>query len=128
MLELLETQVRLERMARIVGKDALPAPQQLSLLCAELVNDAVLRQSSFSAVDRYCSPRRQMAILAVVMRFVNLARAAVDRGVPPERVAALPVRQILQRVGEEYGEERIDDLRLQLWKQLENEFETFSGS
>lgn len=127
-LELLETQVRLERMARIVGKDALPAPQQLSLLCAELVNDAVLRQSSFSAVDRYCSPRRQMAILAVVMRFVNLARAAVDRGVPPERVAALPVRQILQRVGEEYGEERIDDLRLQLWKQLENEFETFSGS
>ena len=98
-LELLETQMRLERMARIVGKDALPAPQQVTLLCAELVNDAVLRQSSFSEVDRYCSPRRQIAILAVVMRFVSLARAAVDRGVQPERIAALPIGQILQRVG-----------------------------
>jgi V/A-type H+/Na+-transporting ATPase subunit A len=126
-LELLETQVRLERMARIVGKDALPGPQQVTLLCAELVNDAVLRQSSFSEVDRYCSPKRQMAILGVVMRFVNLARAAVDRGVPPERIAALPTRQILQRVGEEYGEERIADIR-QLWQQLEHEFETLAGS
>ncbi len=126
-LELLETQVRLERMARIVGKDALPAQQQVTLLCAELVNDAVLRQSSFSTVDRYCSPKRQMAILGVVMRFVNLARAAVDRGVQPERIAALPTRQILQRVGEEYGEERLGDIG-QLWQQVEHEFETLGRS
>ncbi len=35
-------------MARIIGKDALPARQQLTLLCAELVNEAFLRQSAFS--------------------------------------------------------------------------------
>jgi len=126
-LELLETQVRLERMARIVGKDALPPPQQLTLLCAELVNDAVLRQSSFSEVDRYCSPKRQTAILGVVIRFVTLARAAVDRGVQPDHIAALPIRRTLQRVGEEYGEDRIDEIRL-LWKQLEHEFEMLPGS
>jgi V/A-type H+-transporting ATPase subunit A len=126
-LELLETQVRLERMARIVGKDALPPAQQLTLLCADLVNDAVLRQSSFSQADRYCSPKRQTAILSVVIRFVSLARAAVERGIPPERVAALPVRQKLQRVGEEYGEDRIDDIRL-LWKQIEHNFESMAGS
>jgi V/A-type H+-transporting ATPase subunit A len=122
LLELLETQVRLERMARIVGKDALPPPQQLTLLCAELVNDAVLRQSSFSEVDRYCSPKRQTAILGVVIRFVTLARAAVDTGIQPEQIAALPIRRTLQRVGEEYGEDRIDGIRA-LWKQLEHEFE-----
>jgi V/A-type H+-transporting ATPase subunit A len=126
-LELLETQVRLERMARIVGKDALPAPQQITLLCADLVNDAVLRQSSFSDVDRYCSPKRQTAILGVVVRFVSLARAAVERGVQPDHIAALPVRRTLQRLGEEYGEDRIDAIRL-LWKQLEHEFELLPGS
>ena len=63
LLELLEAQARLERMARIVGKDALPPAQQLTLLCADLVNDAVLRQSSFSETDRYCSPQRQTEIL-----------------------------------------------------------------
>jgi len=120
-LELLEAQVHLERMARIVGKDALPPAQQLTLLCADLVNDAVLRQSSFSDVDRYCSPQRQSAILGVVVRFVDLARTAVSQGVSPERIAALPIRRVLQRVGEEYGESQLAGIRA-LWQQLESEF------
>jgi V/A-type H+/Na+-transporting ATPase subunit A len=121
LLELLTEQVHLERMARIVGKDALPPSQQLALLCAELVNEAVLRQSSFSAVDRYCSPRRQLAVLAAVVRFVTLARTALDRGASPDRIAALPCRAVLQRVGEEYGEDRIEGI-VALERRLESEF------
>jgi V/A-type H+-transporting ATPase subunit A len=124
-LELLQAQVHLERMARIVGKDALPPAQQLTLLCAELVNDAVLRQSSFSEIDRYCSPQRQTAILGIVVRFVELARAAVDAGVSPEQVASLPVRLTLQRIGEEYGENRLAQIRA-LWQRLENDFAALS--
>jgi len=124
-LELLQAQVHLERMARIVGKDALPPAQQLTLLCAELVNDAVLRQSSFSDVDRYCSPRRQTAILHIVVRFLDLARAAVDAGASPEQVASLPVRLTLQRIGEEYGEDRIAAISA-LWQQMEHEFAALS--
>jgi V/A-type H+/Na+-transporting ATPase subunit A len=120
-LELLEQQVKLERMARIVGKDALPPAQQVTLINADLVNDAILRQSSFSEVDRYCSPERQTAILGLVLRFVELAREAVERGVPAERIAAMPIRQKLQRVGEEFGEDRIDALR-DLGKDVESEF------
>jgi V/A-type H+-transporting ATPase subunit A len=121
LLEILESQVQLERMARIVGMDALPPAQQLTLSNADLVNDAVLRQSSFSEVDRYCSPQRQTAILSVIIRFVELARGAVDRGVHPERIRDLPVRRTLQRIGEEYGEDRIADIRT-LWQQLDSEF------
>ncbi len=121
LLELLEAQVRLESMARIVGKDALPPAQQLTLLCADLVNDAVLRQSSFSETDRYCSPQRQTEILRVVIRFIDVARAAVEAGVHPDRIADLPVRRTLQRIGEEFGEARIEQIR-DLWKQLDAEF------
>ena len=76
LLELLESKSRLERMARIVGTDALPPAQQLTLLCAELVEEGVLRQSSFSDADRYCSPARQTAILGAVARFIDLAHNA----------------------------------------------------
>jgi V/A-type H+-transporting ATPase subunit A len=124
-LELLQAQVHLERMARIVGKDALPPAQQLTLLCAELVNDAVLRQSSFSETDRYCSPQRQTAILAIIVRFLDLARAAVDAGVSPEEVANLPVRLTLQRIGEEFGENRLAQIR-GLWQRLERDFAALS--
>jgi V/A-type H+-transporting ATPase subunit A len=120
-LELLDAKSRLERMARIVGKDALPAAQQLTLLCADLVEEGVLRQSSFSDEDRYCSPQRQTAILGVVMRFIDLAQTSLEHGVALESIAALPIRQVLQRVGETYGEDRIPAIR-ELWKQMDSEF------
>jgi V/A-type H+-transporting ATPase subunit A len=121
LLELLEAQLQLERMARIVGMDALPPAQQLTLACADLVNDAVLRQSSFSEVDRYCSPQRQTAILSVIIRFIDLARGAVDGGVHPDCIRDLPVRRTLQRIGEEYGEDQIPQIGA-LGKQLDSEF------
>ena len=121
LLELLEAQVQLERMARIVGLDALPPAQQLTLSCADLINEAVLRQSSFSTVDRYCSPQRQTAIVSVLIRYIELARAAVDGGVHPDRVRDLPVRRTLQRIGEEYGESEIPAIRA-LWQQIDSEF------
>ena len=104
LLKLLERQADLERMARIVGKDALPPAQQLTLLCAELVNEAFLRQSAFSEVDRYCSPQRQTAMLKLILRFVALAEAALDNAIPPQRIAELDVLRRLQRMGEEIGE------------------------
>lgn len=104
LLDLLGQQARLERMARIVGKDALPPAQQLTLMLADLVNEALLQQSSFSSVDRYCSPARQSAMLRLVMRFVELAEAALARGVAVARLEALPILARLKRLGEEHGE------------------------
>jgi V/A-type H+-transporting ATPase subunit A len=121
LLTLLEQQSKLERMARIVGKDALPAAQQVTLTCAELVNEGLLRQSSFSEVDRYCSPARQAAMLGAIMHFVDRAERAVAEGAEPGRIAALPVLARLARLGEEYGEERIAAIE-PLWNEIDNEF------
>ncbi len=108
LLGLLETQARLERMARIVGKDSLPAEQQLSLLAADLMNEGFLRQSAFSEVDRFCSPKRQTAMLRLMMQFIDLAGEAVERGVSPAEIAAMPILRTLQRLGEEFGEADLD--------------------
>jgi V/A-type H+-transporting ATPase subunit A len=107
-LALLGEQARLERMARIVGKDALPPSQQLTLLCAEVVNDGFLYQSSFSPIDRYCSPVRQAAMLRLLMHFIDTATTAVERGVAVDDIAALPVLRQLRRLGEELPEDDLD--------------------
>lgn len=121
LLSLLESQADLERMARIVGKDALPLANQLTLLCADLVNESFLRQSAVSLVDRYCSPERQTAMLDLVLRFIELAQAALDRGVAPQALAELGILRRLQRMGEEIGESRLEkfqDLRAALEAQM----------
>ena len=121
-LTLLEQRARLERMARIVGKDALPPRQQLTLLCADLVNEALLRQSAFSPVDRYCSPERQAALVRIILHFVDRAGQALEHDVPLERIAALPVLRRLQRASEEIPEEKVAQFRL-LMARLDEEFD-----
>ena len=121
-LTLLEQRARLERMARIVGKDALPPRQQLTLLCADLVNEALLRQSAFSAVDRYCSPERQTALVHVILHFVDRAEQALENGVDLKRVAEMPVLRRLQRASEEIPEDKVAQFQL-LMARLDEEFD-----
>ena len=78
-LTLLDEEARLERMARIIGKDALPVRQQLTLVCAGLVNDAFLRQSAYSDNDRVCAPARQAAMMRLARPLLRPGRAGAWR-------------------------------------------------
>jgi len=124
-LTLIEEQSRLERMARIVGKDALPPRQQHILLCAELINESFLRQSAYSLVDRFCSPARQIAMMRVIISFIDLSEAAVTEGVSVERINGLPIMRRIRRMGEEIAEDQLDDFR-ELMRTMEAEFTSLS--
>jgi len=125
-LELLEQQEKLQRMARIVGKDALPAEQQLALLCAELVDEGFLYQSSFSPVDRYCSPARQSSMLRLLMHFVDRAAESLAAGASPEAIGQVPVLRRLRRLGEELAEDQADEARA-LWSTIDRELGELQG-
>ncbi|WP_455366239.1 V-type ATP synthase subunit A [Kaarinaea lacus] len=120
-LTLLEEQTRLERMARIVGKDALPPRQQHILMCAELINDAFLRQSAFSEVDRYCSPARQALMMQLLSRFIDLSQQAIEQGTDIELINNMPLLRRLRRMSEDIGEEEMEQYDA-LRKEMENAF------
>ncbi|MCG6871947.1 MAG: V-type ATP synthase subunit A [Gammaproteobacteria bacterium] len=101
LLRLLEKQAKLERMAKIVGRDALPAEQRLVLACAEIGTEAILRQNAYSEQDAFCAPRKQVAMLRVLCHFFDQAEAAVARGIDPDALLTLPVVRKLQRMGED---------------------------
>jgi V/A-type H+-transporting ATPase subunit A len=103
-LTLLEDAARLERMARIIGKDAMPERQRLTLLCAQLVNESFLRQSAFSANDRYATPQRQAVMMRLIGTFIEGAEGLLRAGIPPERIAQADVFRALLRMGEEIPE------------------------
>jgi V/A-type H+-transporting ATPase subunit A len=112
-LTLLEDEARLERMARIIGRDAMPPRQRLILLCAQLINQAFLRQSAFSEIDRYASPQRQAIMMRLIGRFIDGAEQLLEAGVAPEAIAEAPIFRRLMRMGEEIPDgdwERYSDL------------------
>ncbi|MGA7981537.1 MAG: V-type ATP synthase subunit A [Chromatiaceae bacterium] len=103
-LTLLEEEARLERMARIIGHDAMPERQRLTLLCAQLVNQAFLRQSAFSEIDRYASPARQAVMMQLIGRFIEEAERLLEARVRPEEIAGTDLFRRLMRMGEEIPE------------------------
>ncbi len=103
-LTLLEDEARLERMARIIGRDAMPERQRLILLCAQLVNQAFLRQSAFSEIDRYATPQRQAVMMRLIGRFIETSEQLLEVGVAPEAIAEAPIFRALTRMGEEIPE------------------------
>jgi V/A-type H+-transporting ATPase subunit A len=107
-LTLLEEQSRLERMARIVGKDALPPRQQHILLCADLINEAFLRQSAFSEKDRYCSPERQAAMMQLLTQFIDLSLQAIEENADIDDITSMPLLRRLRRMNEDIGEDEMD--------------------
>jgi V/A-type H+-transporting ATPase subunit A len=125
-LGLLEEQAKLERMARIVGKDALPPRQQNVLLCAELINEAFLRQSAFSETDRFCPAAKQIAMMQLIDRFIELSAMAIAAGVDSETINSLPVLRHLRRMGEEIDNDDPEAFEA-LGKTLDVAFATLTG-
>ncbi|WP_296701918.1 V-type ATP synthase subunit A [Thiocapsa sp. UBA6158] len=103
-LTLLEDEARLERMARIIGRDAMPARQRLVLICAQLINECFLRQSAYSMNDRYASPSRQAVMMRLIGSFIEGSERLLDAGVAPEAIRDQPVFRRLMRMGEEIEE------------------------
>ena len=124
-LNLLEQQARLERMARIVGKDALPMRQQLVLFCAQIISEGFLRQSAYSPVDRHCSLERQVIMIRIIVQFIDLAEKAVEAGASVEELYNLPVVRRLQRMGEEIPENNLN-LFESLQDRLESDFSSWT--
>ncbi len=88
-------------MARIIGRDAMPARQRLVLICAQLVNECFLRQSAFSVNDRYASPARQAVMTRLIGSFIEGSERLLEAGVVPEAIRDQPVFRRLMRMGEE---------------------------
>jgi len=72
------------------------------------VNEALLRQSAFSAVDRYAGPARQAAMMRLIAHFIDQAEAALGRGVSIDGIASIPCLRSLQRMGEEIAEGELE--------------------
>jgi V/A-type H+-transporting ATPase subunit A len=122
-LALLQEQSSLERMVKIVGRDALPAEQRLVLVCAGVIVEAFLRQSAFSVNDRYCPPEKQVAMLQLMDAFVEHARGYVARGGDPDILMQLPVVRRIQRMGDDIAAEQLGQLEA-LRVEMDEKFHT----
>jgi V/A-type H+-transporting ATPase subunit A len=110
-LELLEEAARVDRTARLVGEESLPARQRLVLRFAALFEEAFLRQNAYDTIDASASPERQVTLLGLLMHCYQRARAAIDGGLAIETFQSLPIVAELTRAKSAFGDDHVDALR-----------------
>ena len=110
-MDILKRERRLAEIVRLIGPDALPDEQRLVLITAELLKNGFLQQSSFDAVDMYCTPARQTLILDCILTFHESAEEAMRSGVPLPKIAAMPLRSKIMRLKSTISNEHLEEGR-----------------
>ena len=94
----LQEEAELEEIVRLVGADALPPEQQLTLEVARMIREIFLQQNAYHPVDTFCPAERQFKLISAIRKYADLGRRAVSRDVPVKDVASVRSRELLTRV------------------------------
>src|SRR5881296_461206 len=94
----LQEEAELEEIVRLVGADALPPDQQLTLEVARMIREIFLQQNAYHPVDTFCPPERQFKLIAAIKKYADAGTKAVKLDVPTKDVASLKSRELLTRV------------------------------
>ncbi|MEW6084977.1 MAG: V-type ATP synthase subunit A [Chloroflexota bacterium] len=98
-MALLQREVELLEIVKLVGPDALAEPERAALAVARIVREDFLQQSAYGA-DRYCPPRKSYWMLKAIMDFYRRTQAALEMKTPLERITSLPVLTDIARMKE----------------------------
>ena len=94
---LLQSEASLNEIVQLVGKDSLSPKDQLTLESAKMVREDFLQQNSFVDVDSFSSYDRQEKLLAMILDYDRLCRAAIEKGAPTAELFAIGAREKIGR-------------------------------
>ncbi len=118
-MAVLQEEDELKEIVQLVGSDALPEEQQLTLEVARMIREYFLQQNAFHAVDTYCTLPRQLALMQAIRKYSDLGKKALALEVPVRDVTALASKDRLARV--KFEEDFEGDLKRTL-EQMDDEF------
>jgi V/A-type H+-transporting ATPase subunit A len=97
-MELLQRESELQEIVQLVGSDALPEDQQLTLEIARMIREYFLQQNAYHDVDTFCSLKKQFMMMNEILAFGRLAKKALAAGVPIPKILALQSKNDLAKV------------------------------
>ena len=121
---LLQIESELQEIVQLVGSDALPVDQQLTLEVARMIREFFLQQNAFHDVDTFSDLDLQYHMAKGILSFQEEAKKAIAGGAQLEDVVNVPARTDLMRGRFEKGyEEKISDLVSEMNKQIDASME-----
>lgn len=96
-MEILQKESELQAIVQLVGSDALPEKDQLTLEIARALREIFLQQHAYHEVDSYCSIQKQYKLLKTILDYGNYAYQALDSQVPLENIIKMKSKDMLAK-------------------------------
>ena len=94
---MLQEEAELDEIVKLVGMDALSAPDRLKLEAARSIREDFLHQNAFHETDTYTPLKKQYLMMSLVMEYFDAATAALKSGVEIEKLISIPSREKIGR-------------------------------
>jgi V/A-type H+-transporting ATPase subunit A len=88
----LQVESELQDIVQLVGSDALPEEQQLTLEISRGIREVFLQQNAFHAIDAFAPLKKQFEILVALNKWEKLAKAALQSGVALQDILRINIR------------------------------------
>ena len=98
MMSILQEEEKLLEIVQLVGSDALPERQQVTLQVARLIREVLLQQNAYHDVDTYCDLKKSYDIMESIIHFSKLANTALDNGMRAEQIMATKSKDRLSEI------------------------------
>jgi V/A-type H+-transporting ATPase subunit A len=122
--DLLQESDDLEETVQLVGKDALPDRDRLTLEIGDMLKEFYLQQNAFHPVDQYSSPQKTFDILEVILDYADHSYNALEDGALVEDIISLDSRAEIGRIKTaEDHEQKLEEVR----EQMQEEFSEVSS-
>ncbi|HIO86326.1 MAG TPA: V-type ATP synthase subunit A [Candidatus Poseidoniales archaeon] len=116
---LLQIEAELQEIVQLVGSDALPVDQQLTLEVARMIREYFLQQNAFHDIDCFTGVEQQYHMAKAILTFQSEAKNAIEAGGMLEDVVNVPARSNLMRARfEDNYLDRIEGLVAEMTKEI----------
>jgi len=97
-MAILQENAELEEIVMLVGSDALPEDQQITLEVARMIINFWLAQSAMHPVDTFAPYKKQFDLLAAILAYRDYAVNALQKGMSVEQIKSVPSKDALAKV------------------------------
>ena len=95
---ILQEEEKLLEIVQLVGSDALPEKQQVTLQVARLIREVLLQQNAFHEIDTFSELKKTYNMMKSVQNFSKLANSALDSGMRLQQILATKAKDRLGEV------------------------------
>ena len=122
-MTLLQEEAELEEIVKLVGIDALSAPDRIKLEAARSIREDFLHQDAFHEIDTYTPLEKQHKMMLLILAYFDLCISALEKGADVNVLSTMPIRErigrfkytTMDKVQSEY-----DNIMMELEKSIDN--------